>query len=135
VARTKNTAHKRAQLIAKFASDKKGEDIVILDMRSVSGVCDWFVLVSAGSTRQVVGIANGIEDGLYAKEGASPTRVEGKQSPSWVLMDYGDVVVHIFHDKVREYYGLEKLWSRAPIERYKEKCPKKTTRQKSQKSS
>ena len=131
--RVKKTANKKAKLVAKFASDKKGENIAILDMRTVSGICDWFVLVSAGSNRQVNAIAQNIEEEMSDK-GFPLLHGEGRQSQAWVLLDYGDVVAHVFYDKLREFYGLERLWSDAPLEYFKEKCAKKTTKQRSRKS-
>ena len=113
----KNTvALEKAKTIARLAADKKGEDIVLMDMSSVSMMCDWFVIITAGSSRRVATIASTIRRTL-SKEKISPLHVEGKQDPLWALLDYGDVVAHVFYREVRDFYGLERLWSKAKIER------------------
>lgn len=116
----------KARLIARIAAEKKGENIVIMDMRRVSMMCDWFVLVSAGSSRRINTIANTLQRELSKKK-ISATRVEGKQNQYWVLLDFSDVVVHIFHEQIRDFYGLERLWSDASIERFNNKCLVKTS--------
>ena len=107
--------------IAEIASEKKGQDIVLMDMRKVSNVCDWFVIISAGSTRAIKALARAIDKGLSQKKVKS-LRIEGRNDPFWVLLDYGDTVVHIFHKDMREFYGLERLWSDAPMECFESKC-------------
>ena len=119
---------------AKLASDKKGQDVVLMDMRKVSAECDWFVLVSASSVRTVRAIAMAIEDGL-AEKGIKASRVEGRHGQSWVLLDYDSVVVHVFYKDIRDFYGLERLWSDAPTVRIDDKCSKKKSRKRSRKSS
>lgn len=119
------TSSDKAKSIAQIASDKKGEDIVLLDMRSISTVCDWFVLISASSSRRVNAISKTIQKAL-AKEKVSPLRIEGKEGTSWTLLDCEDVVVHVFYKGVREFYSLERLWSEAPSEQYVGKCLEKT---------
>ncbi|MGB2600451.1 MAG: ribosome silencing factor [Candidatus Omnitrophota bacterium] len=120
------TSLSKARLIAQVAAEKKGENIVIMDMQKISTMCDWFVLVSASSSRRINAISNTIQRKL-SKEGISPARVEGKQSQYWVLLDFEDVVVHVFYEQIRDFYGLERLWSEAPIERFKNKCLVKTS--------
>ncbi len=105
----------KARLIARAAGDKKGEDIVIMDMTGQSGICDWFVLVSAGSSRRIKAISDEVQKRLGERK-VFPINVEGKGGLNWVLLDYVDVVVHIFSQDVREFYGLERLWSDAPRE-------------------
>jgi len=119
------TSSDKARSIAQISSDKKGEDIVLLDMRGISTVCDWFVLISASSSRRVNAISKTIQKAL-AKEKISPLHIEGKQGTSWTLLDCEDVVVHVFYKEVREFYGLERLWSEAPSEQYVGKCLEKT---------
>lgn len=114
-------------MIARLAAEKKGENIVLMDMRGVSTMCDWFVLVSASSSRRIGAISNVIQERL-AKEGVHPMHVEGRHNPYWVLLDYVDVVVHVFYKEVRDFYGLERLWSDAPTERFDNKCLVKTSR-------
>ncbi|MFH1877360.1 MAG: ribosome silencing factor [Candidatus Omnitrophota bacterium] len=108
----------KAKLIAKCAEEKKGEDIVLMDMRGISMMCDWFVIISGTSSRQINAIANGIAKDLSKKVKIYPLSIEGKQNASWVLLDYEDVVVHVFHKGIRDFYGLERLWSDAPQKRF-----------------
>lgn len=115
----------KAKNIAQLASEKKGENIVLMDMRSVSMMCDWFVLVTASSSRRVTTIASTIRKTL-SKEKISPLNVAGRQDPLWALLDYGDVVAHVFYREVRDFYGLERLWSNAKIRRLDDKCSEKT---------
>jgi ribosome-associated protein len=116
----------KAQLIAESAAEKKGHDIVLMDMTRVSTLCDWFVLVSATSSRRVNAISKAIQEKL-SKSHVRPLHVEGKHNPCWVLLDYEDVIVHIFYGDIREFYGLERLWSDAPRERFDSKCSAKTS--------
>lgn len=102
-----------AQLCAEAADDKKAFDILILDLRSLTYITDYFVICSASNTTQVGAISDGIGEAL-AKAGVHPSHVEGETETSWVLMDYGDIVVHIFDEQTRIYYSLEKLWGDAP---------------------
>ena len=95
-----------------MAFDKKAEDICILDMRKVVNFCDYFVVASGIADRQVQAIADGISEGLR-KIGINVRYKEGFHSSTWILLDLGDVVVHIFEAEVREFYGLEHLWQDA----------------------
>lgn len=125
----KAAALDKAKLIAQLAAEKKGEDIVLMDMRNISTMCDWFVLVSASSSRRINAISNTIQRRL-SKEHILPLHVEGKHNSYWTLLDYRDVVVHVFYSQIREFYGLERLWSDAPIERFDDKCLAKTSQKK-----
>ncbi len=102
-----------AQLCVEAADSKKAFDILILDLRGLTYVTDYFVICSGSSTTQVSAISEWIEHTL-AKAGERPSHVEGGAESRWLLMDFGDVVVHIFDEQTRAYYGLEKLWSDAP---------------------
>lgn len=102
--------------IAEAAKEKKGEDIVILNMTGQSAICDWFVFVSASSSRRIKAISDEVQKRL-GQEKVFPISVEGRSSLYWVLIDYEDVVVHIFSEDVRDFYGLERLWADAPTER------------------
>jgi ribosome-associated protein len=102
-----------AQLCAHAADSKKAFDILILDLRGLTYITDYFVICSGSNVTQVGAIADGIGQAL-AKAGVHPSHVEGEAEASWVLMDYGDVVVHIFDEQTRAYYCLEKLWGDAP---------------------
>lgn len=89
--------------------DKLGEDIVVLDLSNISSICDYFVIASAGSSRQVKAIADEVEDQLE-KQGVNLSHKEGYHTARWILMDYGDVVVHIFHEEDRSFYNIERIW-------------------------
>ncbi len=104
-----------ARIAARAAADKKGEDIVILEVGSVLAITDAFVITSAGSDRLVRTIAEEIEAKLKELGGPGPIRVEGLDDARWVLLDYGDFVVHVFLTEVRRYYDLERLWADAPV--------------------
>ena len=101
-----------ARTCAEAAEGKKAFDILILDLRKLIYITDYFVICSGSNITQVAAIADGIGEAL-AKTGTHPSHVEGQGGAQWVLMDYGDVVVHIFEEQTRMYYSLEKLWSEA----------------------
>ena len=98
-----------------LALSKKGFDVKILKMNELSTVCDYFVIASGDADVHVKAISNAVYDGLL-DEGVKPYHREGMDSGNWVLLDYIDVVVHVFRDSVRTFYALEKLWGDAPIE-------------------
>jgi ribosome-associated protein len=100
--------------IARFALEKKARDVIELDMRGLVGYTDWFVVCSGNTDRQVKAIHDAIHAGVKQEHGVSPRRVEGAGRAQWVLMDYLDVVVHIFTPATREFYRLEQLWGEAP---------------------
>ena len=110
-------AIEKARFLGEAALNKKAERIVIMDMRAVSNITDYFVIASAPSTRRVQAISRGIKEDL-SKEGIGNWHVEGEKIALWVLMDYGDVMAHIFHEGTREFYNLERLWHDAPKERF-----------------
>lgn len=91
------------------AESKQARDIVVLDVREVTSFADYFVICTGSNTRQIQTIASAIEQQLK-KEGELPSSVEGFANAEWVLVDYGDFLVHIFSPKAREYYDLERLW-------------------------
>lgn len=110
---------KLIQTIVSAIEDKKGKNIVSLDLSGFDGaVCSHFVVCNADSTTQVAAIADGIEEKVHEVLGEDVWRVEGKQTGLWVAMDYVDVVVHIFQTELRDYYKLEELWADAPTIRY-----------------
>lgn len=100
-----------------YAEDKKAGDVVELDLRGVLGYTDWFVICSGNTERQTKAIHDGILEGLKHDHAVLPRRVEGLASADWILMDYLDVVVHIFTPATREFYRLEQLWGEAPAHR------------------
>ncbi|MDZ4723708.1 MAG: ribosome silencing factor [candidate division Zixibacteria bacterium] len=104
-----------ARKAGKLALDKKGFDVKILKLKAISSVCDYFVVASGDADVHVRSIARGIEDGLV-QFGHSPNYREGLREGNWVLLDYIDVVVHVFLEPTRRFYALEKLWGDAPIE-------------------
>jgi len=101
-----------AHRIVEIASDKKGNDIVMLRTAELTSMADFFVICSGRSDRQVNALASAIV-GELRDEGIRPMGLEGRQSARWVLLDYGTVIVHIFAPDEREYYGLERLWAKA----------------------
>lgn len=110
---------KLIETIVSAIQDKKGKDIVSLDLSGFDGaICSNFVVCNADSTTQVAAIADGIEEKVLETLGENPWRVEGKQSGLWVAIDYIDVVVHIFQTELRGYYKLEELWADAPSVHY-----------------
>ena len=100
---------------ARAAEDKSGTDIVVLDVGPVLSICQYFVLVSANNTRLVKTIAEEVEEQVVAAGGPKPIRVEGLGDLGWVLLDYGDMVVHVFLDDQRSYYDLDRLWARPKV--------------------
>jgi len=103
-----------ARTAAVAASSKGGEDTLIIDVGRVLAITDAFVITSGRNTRQVKTIAEEVESRLKADGGISPLRVEGLGDGQWILLDYGDLVVHVFLDETRTYYDLERLWSDVP---------------------
>ena len=103
-----------ARIAARAASAKGGEDTVIIEVGAILAITDAFVITSGRNGRQVKTIAEEVESKLKADGGISPLRVEGLGDSQWVLLDYGDLVVHVFLDETREFYDLERLWSDAP---------------------
>ena len=114
----------KARAIAYAASDKKALDIVTIGMRKVSGVCDYFVIASGASTTQVRAIADHISKKLK-ESGERLWHIEGQREALWILLDYGDVVAHVFLEETRRFYDLERLWDDAPQERFEEPKVKK----------
>jgi ribosome-associated protein len=103
-----------ARLAAGYADDKKAQDILELDLRGVVGYTDYFVICTGASDRQVKAIHDGIHLAMKDEHGVLPRRVEGLAESRWVLMDYLDLVVHVFTPETRSFYRLEQLWGEAP---------------------
>ncbi len=108
------TPEQLAETIAAQAADKKAIDVVSLDVRGVLGYTDFFLICSGNTARQVKSIHDGIHQALKDDHGILPRRVEGLTESVWVLMDYLDVVVHIFTPEARDFYRLEQLWGEVP---------------------
>ncbi|MGL4550064.1 MAG: ribosome silencing factor [Gemmataceae bacterium] len=103
----------RACVAAQVAADNKARDIMVLDMRGITPLYDFFVLATGNSRRQVHTVTEEI-DAHLAAHGDRRRSIEGYEASTWVVQDYGDVVVHVFNPSTREYYGLEELWADAP---------------------
>ena len=107
------------ETIAQAIQDKKGKNIVALDLSGFDGaVCPAFVICNADSTTQVEAISRYVEEQVLEKLGEKFCRVEGLNNGVWVVMDYGDVLVHIFQTELRDFYKLDELWADAPATRY-----------------
>lgn len=107
------SAAEGAVLAAREAQDSKAKDVMVIDLRGLSSVTDYFVICSGDSDIQVQSIARKIDDKL-SEAGMKLRRMEGYLDAQWVLLDYIDVVVHVFHHEVREFFSLERLWGDAP---------------------
>jgi len=120
----KNKATSESAYISELAihgiQEKKGNDIVRLDLRNIhSSVTDYFVICNADSSTQVKAIANSIEEEIYKALKQEPWRKEGLEYAEWILLDYIDVVIHVFRTDKREFYGVEDLWGDAEVKSYK----------------
>jgi ribosome-associated protein len=107
------TAEAKVQRAARAARDKKALDLVVLDVRAVSSIADYFLVCSGRSSTHMETIADAIHMELKA-EGVRPLHAEGLASSGWMLLDYGDVLMHVFLEDTRVYYALERLWGDAP---------------------
>lgn len=115
------TSYELARAAAKALSDKKGTDIVILNVADQTIVCSYFVIASGKSSTQVRALGDNVEEQLKKQFDLSPVRTEGMREGRWGVLDYGDVVVHVFNEESRLFYYLERLWdSGANVERYTE---------------
>lgn len=112
----KITSNQKALLVARASGDKMAEDILILDMKKISSITDFFVICSVSSDKRAKAVADNIIEEL-GKKGFRALRTEGYRQGFWIVLDYGDVVAHIFKDDIREFYNLEKLWADVPRKR------------------
>jgi ribosome-associated protein len=103
----------QAIFIAQSAKDKKAEDVLVLEVGDLTSIADYFIFASGDSERQVRGLAAFIEKEMTLKYHTHPV-IEGKETANWILLDYGDIIVHIFKTDIRQYYALEKMWADAP---------------------
>jgi ribosome-associated protein len=108
------TSRSKAVMAARAAADKLGQDTLVLDVGEVLGIVEYFVVTSAANTRQVRAISDEVSDVVRAAGGGRPFRTEGLSDLHWVLLDFGDVVVHIFLEETRAFYELERLWGDVP---------------------
>ena len=107
------STEEKTALISQIVADRKAIDVVVLDIAAASSVTDYFLICSGGSARQAQAIADAIDEQLK-KAGIMPLGIEGYRDGRWILMDYGDVIVHIFSQETRDFYDLERLWASAP---------------------
>jgi ribosome-associated protein len=110
----KNSIESRVRLAVAAALDKKATDLDVLSVGDLTSIADYFILASAGNERQAQAIADAILARLEEEMGVKPLLVEGTTPGRWVLLDFGDFIVHIFTEDVRRFYGLERLWGDAP---------------------
>ena len=106
-----------AKKLARILDDKKAQDVRVMHIGTLTSIGDYFVVATGTSTTQVKALADEI-DKKMSEEGINPKRIEGYNSASWILMDYYDIIVHIFLNETREFYALERLWNDAPVEEY-----------------
>lgn len=100
----------RAKLALHAASEKKAVDLTVIDLREIASFTEFFIITSGTNQRQVQAISDEIEEQLKKQLNARPIRIEGYNTAEWILMDYGDFVIHIFEQKAREFYDLARLW-------------------------
>ncbi len=113
-------------IIARGLFEMKGEKVALIDLRNIeSRMCDWFVISHAPSTRQVDSLAWSVEDVVRKETGVKPYHVEGKENCIWVLLDYGDILVHIFQQPYRDFYDLESLWADGRVTYLEDNAEKK----------
>lgn len=108
------TSTELTKTIVKILDNKKATDIVAAEIKGISTLGDYFIIASGTSNNQVKALTDELDERLSKDHGIEPKRIEGYQSAAWVLMDYYDVIVHIFHPETREFYSLERLWADAP---------------------
>ena len=106
---TVSTEKMMAQIACKAIDDKKGQDIKVIDIHNVSVIADYFVIASGTNSNQVQAIVDNVEEQL-GRAGFEAKQIEGKRNSSWILMDYGDVIVHVFDEENRLFYDLERIW-------------------------
>ena len=105
-------AKEMVRFAAQLLDEKKAEDIVVLDIEGVTALGDYFLIASGGSSTQVKALAEEVEE-KFSELGIEPRRIEGDRSANWLLLDYSDVIVHIFYRETRDFYCLERLWGDA----------------------
>lgn len=111
---TQSSSRETALLCVRYALEKKAYDLLLIEIGESSSIADYFLICTGRSDTQVQAIAHGIEQNL-AQIGIRPRAVEGREQCHWILLDYADVIVHIFLEETREFYDLERLWARSPV--------------------
>lgn len=107
--REDNEIKSKVKLIYKTLDEKKASDISVIDISALSVIADYFIIASADNIRQTAALCDSVEDAL-GKNGISPRQIEGRSSSNWILMDYGDVILHIFDKENRLFYDIERIW-------------------------
>ena len=110
-----SSARECALIAAKAADDKKATDIMVQEVGAITSMADYFIIVTAANNRQVDAIVDEVEKQLREQGGIKPNNREGLQEGTWALLDYGDIVVHVFQPEARDYYRLEDLWNDCPV--------------------
>jgi len=114
-------AREMALEAAKALSEKKGTDIVLIDVENKTSLCSYFVIASASNSTQVKSLSDNVEEKLEKNLSLSPRRVDGRNDGRWTVLDYGDIIVHVFLDECRLFYHLERLWEEgAALEKYQD---------------
>lgn len=111
--------NKEVKIIADAMLEKKGQNVVSLDLKKIgTAISDYFIVCSAESTTNVLAIADNVEDRMIEKAGRKVVRSQGRENAFWIILDYGDIVVHIFQNQYRDFYRLEDLWADAVRNEY-----------------
>ncbi len=105
------TSKELALAVCKALADKRGKDVVVLNVREKTDLCDYFVIASGSNAPQIKALGERVEELVERDLGVLPTRTEGVRDGRWAVVDYGDVIVHIFNDETRLFYHLERLWT------------------------
>lgn len=109
-----NEIEQRVRTTVETALSKQAADLLVLHVEKLTSIADYFIICSASSDRQAAAITDAVEDSLRERHKAKPLLVEGKNSGRWILLDYGDFIVHVFNEETRKFYSLERLWGDAP---------------------
>ncbi len=116
---SQNKGKEMAALACKALEDKKAVDIKVIDIEKVSTIADYFIIASGNNVNQVQAMVDNVEDSL-GRAGYEPKSIEGYRGASWILMDYGDLVIHVFDEESRKFYDLERIWRDGSLVDYKE---------------
>ncbi len=109
------------EVITQAMLDKRGKGVCALDLRGIgTGICDWFAICNADSNANVLAIADNIEEQMLIQKGRKVTRQQGRENAFWIIMDYSDIVIHIFQSEYRDFYRLEELWADAPMQKFED---------------
>lgn len=124
--KTSKEASRVTESIVKGLFEKKGEKVALIDLRNIENrICDYFVITHAASTKQVDSLAWSVEDVVRKETGHKPFHIEGRENCIWVLLDYGDILVHIFQQPYRDFYNLESLYADGRLTMLEDKAEKK----------